>query len=89
MSLYRRSGGRRYEEADEPLTIDADVIAAYLNRCNKPSMASFVLHLGRRLQDANKREMELFNRVVALQAKYEPSQPRVEPNYMPPPEASD
>ena len=91
MSIYRRSG-RRYEEPDEPLTISADVIAEYLERCNKPGMASFVRRMGKndtewygRLRDEQTRYEALYQRFI----QYEPEQPRHERNFQPPPEASD
>lgn len=79
-----------HQPPDEPLTIDADVISAYLERMNKPSMARFVRHLGRADQEENLRERLLRDRVRELEAKYEPPAPREKPHDpTPPPEASD
>lgn len=85
-----RYAPRRSSEPDEPLTIDADVISAYLERMGKPSMARFVRHLGRADQEENLRERQLRDRVRELEAKYEPPAPREKPfDPTPPPEASD
>ena len=59
----------------EPLTIDAEVVAAYLERLAKPNMASFVRHLDGRTRDAYRREEALKDKIAALAArlhKYEP-----------------
>lgn len=79
-------------EHDEPLTIDADVIAAYLKRMQKPRMAAFVRHMERRDRDAWQREQDAQERYAWLYrrlCKYEPEQPRTEVNHQPPQEASD
>lgn len=81
----------RYD-SDEPLSIDHDVVADYLDRMRKPGMAEFVRHLGGCVQEANRREMrvrELYNALAARLEQYEPSEPRSVVNHQPPPEASD
>ena len=81
---------QRQQPPDEPLTIDADVISAYLERMNKPSMASFVRHLSNCDQQTNLKEMRLRDRIRELEAKYEPPADREKPfDPTPPPEASD
>lgn len=76
--------------SDEPLTIDADCIAAYLHRMRRPGMAEFVRHLGKRVQEANQREARLIASITELQAKYEPPAPREKiHDPRPPAEASD
>lgn len=81
-----------YAEPDEPLTIDAGVVADYLGRMRKPQMASFVRHLNSRVTEANQTEMrlrkqcqELFQRLQ----RYEPRDTTPVHCPTPPPEASD
>ena len=60
---------------DEPLTIDAEVVAAYLERMARPSMAAFVRALDGRTRDAYLREEALKDKVSALAKRlhrYEP-----------------
>jgi hypothetical protein len=59
----------------EPLTIDASVIAEYLERQARPDMASFIRVLDSRSRDAYLREEALKDKIAALAArlhKYEP-----------------
>jgi len=60
---------------EEPVNIDANVIAAYLERQGCPSMASFIRVLDSRARDAYLREQGLKDKIAALAArlhKYEP-----------------
>ena len=75
--------------SDEPLTIDADCIAAYLERMRRPNMADFVRHLGRRVQESNQREDMLAARIDALESTYEPRTTERIHDPRPPAEASD
>lgn len=82
----------RYRRAptDQPLTLDADVIAAYLERMNQPDMASFVRHLDNGVAAANRRAQGHFEHCNVLAArleKYEPKERLHDPR--PPAEASD
>lgn len=80
----------QHERLDEPLTIDADCIADYLERMRRPGMAEFVRHLGSRVREANHREARLAARITELQEKYEPPPAREKiHDPTPPPEASD
>lgn len=77
------------ERLDEPLTIDADCIAAYLHRMRRPRMADFVRHLGLKAQRDNKKEMSLLARINELEAKYEPRVRERIHDATPPAESSD
>ena len=61
--------------AEEPLTINADVVASFLEQSGRPRMASFVRHLGDCSASLNRRIDELRARLD----KYEPPQPYVRP----------
>jgi hypothetical protein len=59
----------------EPLTIDASVIAEYLERQGCPNMASFIRSLDSRSRDAYLREEGLKAKIAALAKRlhqYEP-----------------
>jgi hypothetical protein len=74
---------------DEPLTISADSIAEFLDRYRKHDMADFVRHLGRRVQQDNKRWMDAVARINELEAKYEPRVREKAHDPQPKPESSD
>lgn len=61
--------------ADEPLTIDASVVAAYLERQRCPNMAEFVRYLDGRTRDAYLREQDLKDKVAALAARLHQHEP--------------
>lgn len=73
----------------EPLTIDAEVIADYLDSQRRHGMASFVRDLGREDTNVNKRQMDLLKRIHELEAKYEPRVREKPYDPTPPAEASD
>jgi PAS domain-containing protein len=76
--------------SDQPLTLDAGVIAAYLERMNQPDMASFVRHLSDGVAAANRRAQGHFEHCNVLAArleKYEPKERLHDPH--PPAESSD
>lgn len=76
--------------AEEPLTIDADCIAAYLHRMRRPGMAEFVRHLGSAVAEANRRADGYFQRANALAKRLEALEPQDKPHDpRPPAEASD
>jgi hypothetical protein len=59
----------------EPLTIDASVIAEYLERQARPDMASFIRVLDSRSRDAYRREEALKDKIDVLAKRlhqYEP-----------------
>ena len=71
----------------EPLTITADYIAGFLERCNRPRAAAWVDDLGgnydRALKTINELRQQLCDVTNRLQ-KYEPPQglpPRIPANY--------
>ena len=68
----------RYRGAptDQPLTLDADVIAAYLERMNQPDMASFVRHLSDGVAAANRRAQGHFEHCNVLAARLEKYEPK-------------
>jgi hypothetical protein len=60
---------------DEPVNIDASVIAEYLERQGCPNMASFLRVLDSRSRDAYRREEALKDKINALAKRlhqYEP-----------------
>jgi len=60
---------------EEPVNIDANVIAAYLERQARPNMAAFIRVLDSRSRDAYLREEALKDKIAALAARlhqYEP-----------------
>lgn len=60
---------------DEPLTIDAETVAAYLERMARPNMAAFVRALDGCTRHAYLREEALKDKVTALAKRlhqYEP-----------------
>jgi hypothetical protein len=59
----------------EPLTIDASVIAEYLERQRCPNMAAFVRHLDARSRDAYLREQDLKGRIDALAKRLHEHEP--------------
>ena len=73
----------------EPCTIDAEVIADFLDTQRRHGMASFVRALGREDTRVNKREMDLLARIHALEAKYEPRTEAKPYDPRPPANASD
>lgn len=73
----------------EPLTIDAEVIADYLDSQRRHGMASFVRHLGREDTNVNKRQMDLLARIHELESKYEPRTAETPHDPRPPANASD
>jgi len=59
----------------EPLSFDADVVAAFLERQQRPQMAQFVRNLNGRAKESYMREQHLKDKVDALAKrlhKYEP-----------------
>ena len=85
----------RYTPArdDEPLTIDASVVAALLEKWQRPRMAAYVRRIGAMVADTYSRERELREACDALQQRLWQYEPRpkdfVPPSYVPPPESSD
>jgi len=60
---------------EEPVNIDASVIAEYLERQARPNMAAFIRVLDSRSRDAYRREEALKDKIAALAARlnqYEP-----------------
>ena len=76
---------------DEPLTINHNIVAEYLEQMRRPRMALLVRSLGGEAQAANRRAMDAIARCNELHRRLEqyepPAGPRHEPQ--PPPEASD
>lgn len=63
---------------EEPISIDATVVAAFLEGQRCPRMASFVRMLGQIARDASAREDELkrkCNELVSRLHEYEPPEP--------------
>lgn len=95
----RRRGGytprdhREVVSDPEPWTIDADVVAAFLEDRQRPRMAEFVRHVGRAMQERNVREIELMDAYKQIRERLEQYEPTpaafVPPSCVPPPEASD
>lgn len=80
----------QHERLDEPLTIDADCVASYLERMRRPRMAEFVRHLGEGVAAANRRADSYFQQANALAKRLEALEPRDKPHDpTPPAEASD
>lgn len=73
----------------EPCTIDAEVIADYLDSQRRHGMASFVRALGREDTRVARRQMDLLARIHALEAKYEPRTAEKPHDPRPPANASD
>lgn len=84
---------RRYaQRVEEPLTIDADIVAEWLSDRGQDRMARFVAALGRSAQIANQRERHAYEQAEELRKRlevYEPSQRYGQRDPTPPPEASD
>jgi hypothetical protein len=59
----------------EPLTIDASVIAEYLERQARPDMASFIRSLDSRSRDAYLREEALKDKIAALAKRLHEHEP--------------
>lgn len=75
---------------DEPLTIDADVIAEFLDRYRKHEMADFVRDQSNGVAKANRRADALFqhcNMLAKRLEQYEPQGKLHDPH--PKPESSD
>ncbi len=73
----------------EPLTIDAEVIATFLDSQRRHGMASFVRALGREDTRVARRQMDLLKRIHELEAQYEPRAAEKPHDPRPPAEASD
>lgn len=97
--MARRGGGysprpwREVVNTDEPIVIDSDVVAAFLERAGRPRMADYVRDFGnlmKRQHFMHDKLREDYTRVLAKLHVYEPPAPVYEPhNPVPPPEASD
>lgn len=87
---YRPVGRMAAAQPDDPLTLSADVIVAYLRRMGKLEMADFVRHLANGVAAANRRAQGHFehcNMLAARLEKYEPKERPHDPH--PKPESSD
>jgi phage host-nuclease inhibitor protein Gam len=60
---------------EEPVNIDANVIAAYLERQARPNMAAFIRVLDSRSRDAYRREEALKDKIAALAARLHKHEP--------------
>lgn len=78
---------------DEPLSIGLDTIADFLRRSRRPRMAEFVDDMRgceRRWAAEAERWRRSYQDVLARLHQYEPpAASHAQPNYQPPPEASD
>lgn len=97
--MARRSGGyspmpwREVVNTDEPIVIDSEIVAAFLERSGRPRMAEYVRDVGntmKRQAFMHEKLIEDYTRVLAKLRVHEPPAPVYEPhNPVPPPESSD
>jgi hypothetical protein len=60
---------------EEPVNIDASVIAEYLERQARPNMAAFIRALDSRSRDAYRREESLKEKIAALAKRLHEHEP--------------
>lgn len=73
----------------EPLSFGTEDIVRFLREYDRPGFARMVSNLSDAAALANVRAQQLYERLEALRAKYEPRQRHEAVSFQPPPEASD
>lgn len=90
---YRPRPWREAANTDEPIVIDSDVVAEFLERAGRPRMAAYVRDFGNQMKRQylmHDKLREDYTRVLEKLRVHEPPVPVREPhNPFPPPERSD